>query len=457
MLGTGTLKPGQRPGQGVAALTVVMVLFFVMALVAAYTNRNLIFEQRISANSYRAERALNAADAAVDWTLALLNGGRIDNRCQASTNLADKDFRRRYLIDTNDPVNGDGGYTPVAGLFPACLHPTGLLSPAPQPLTCICPDAQAPVPAMPLPADGIASGFRVWFQPPGNTAYGIRPGTLVFVTRGCASPGSGNSACFAQNTNTPPSVDAAAGVIATVGLMRALPWPQQTTAAVTAALIAGGTVTANPAGVIAENAPGPAVRSGGAITGVVATPAASPADTTLLKLSTAANDVWFKTLFGMEKASYQRQPATIVLDCRTGCTSTDLNSTLAGFPRNPIWVNGNLTIDASTIPPLGGVPPAQDPLLLIVNGLLTVSANAPIVGFVYATSIVLTAAAGSAPTTPPSPPLLMGAMVSETQFSAATTAALPATLQYDANVLNFISLRYGSFVKVPGGWNLTDR
>ncbi len=69
------------PGRGVAALTVVMVLFFVMALVAAYTNRNLVFEQRISANSYRATRALEAADAGVEWTLAMLNGGRATANC----------------------------------------------------------------------------------------------------------------------------------------------------------------------------------------------------------------------------------------------------------------------------------------------------------------------------------------------------------------------------------------
>ena len=41
---------------GLAALTVVMILFFVMAMVAAYTNRNLIFEQRIATNSYRGQR-----------------------------------------------------------------------------------------------------------------------------------------------------------------------------------------------------------------------------------------------------------------------------------------------------------------------------------------------------------------------------------------------------------------
>jgi len=97
-----------------------------MALVAAYTNRNMIFEQRISANSYRAERALDAADAAVDWTLAMLNGGRIDTSCQASIDPAKTDFRRRYLTAALDANGIDvGGYVPVPALYPACVHPTG--------------------------------------------------------------------------------------------------------------------------------------------------------------------------------------------------------------------------------------------------------------------------------------------------------------------------------------------
>ncbi|HRZ62470.1 MAG TPA: PilX N-terminal domain-containing pilus assembly protein, partial [Rubrivivax sp.] len=44
--------------RGAAALVVVMVLFFIMSLVAAYASRNLIFEQRTSANNYRSTQAL---------------------------------------------------------------------------------------------------------------------------------------------------------------------------------------------------------------------------------------------------------------------------------------------------------------------------------------------------------------------------------------------------------------
>ena len=92
------------PRRGIAALTVVMILFFVMAMVAAYTNRNLVFEQRISANSYRSNRALEAADAGVEWAVAMLNAGRVDANCQATNNNAFGDFRSRYLVEADNGV-----------------------------------------------------------------------------------------------------------------------------------------------------------------------------------------------------------------------------------------------------------------------------------------------------------------------------------------------------------------
>ena len=470
------LKPLTVPRQrGVAALTVVMVLFFVMALVAAYTNRNLIFEQRISANNYRGVRALNAADGAVDWTLAMLNGGRIDINCLPSTHPANSDFRRRYLSDSSvQPDGSEGGYEPVwvdgsAKLYPACVVSRNGVDRPVQ--SCICPSRVATTlsnPALPVPdtrhpaftiaTNGVVgSAFRISLL---RFDAGVLPGTVGFVARGCASLGIGNNACFSQ-TGDNPVVDAQAAALTSVGLVPALRRPQGSDEVVTAALTAGTSVTASAGGLLAKDARGAAVRSGATITGVSATPAPVQNDAALSNLSAASNDAWFKTLFGMDKTSYRRQPATIVLNCAAGCASADLNSTLAGFPRNPIWVEGNLTIDAPTTtplggmpttPPLGGMPPSQDPLLLIVNGVLTISANPPIVGFVYASSIVLTAAAGSATTMPP---LLTGAMVSAGPFSSATTGTSPATLVYNADVLKYISLRYGSFVRVPGSWDLT--
>ena len=66
--------------RGAATLVVVMVLFFIISMVAAYTSRNMIFEQRTGANLYRATQSFEAAEAGMNWALMMLNRGRIDER-----------------------------------------------------------------------------------------------------------------------------------------------------------------------------------------------------------------------------------------------------------------------------------------------------------------------------------------------------------------------------------------
>lgn len=430
------------PRRGFAALTVVMVLFFVMALVAAYTNRNLIFEQRISANNYRAARALAAADAGVDWTLAMLNGGRVDINCQPSLAAGDVDFRSRYMSTVSlDAAVTSGGYevttwgaAPGTRLYPACINRDGVLN-------CICPTAATPTPAMAAPADGVGSSFRVSFWLPGN---GIRPGTMEFAARGCASLGAGDTACYAPTRDT-PNVDARSSALTTVGLVRALPL------APIATLTAGTVVDANAGDLRVTNADpatGLTVHAGDVITapiGQFTGPAGSgsdgrqASDATLAALAVAADNGWFRALFGMDPATYQRQPAVVRVTCPAGgCTLDGLADVLAGHPRNPVWVDGNLTMATDRV--LGS---NADPLMLIVTGTVTVAANVQITGFVHANAVDWSAGAAAAQ--------LRGALVSATRFTTSTVA----TLAYDKAVLDTIRLRYGSFVRVPSSWNLT--
>ena len=101
--------PGSRQ-RGAATLIVVMILFFVMSLVAAYTNRSLIFEQRTSANQYRSTQSLEIADAGMEWAISQLNYSRIDSACAKSASTSDTSFRQRYLN-----INAvTGKITPVA-------------------------------------------------------------------------------------------------------------------------------------------------------------------------------------------------------------------------------------------------------------------------------------------------------------------------------------------------------
>lgn len=431
------------PARGMAALLVVMVLFFIMAMVAAYTNRNLVFEQRTTANSYRAERSVAAADAGLDWALSQLNGGRIDLECRPSTAAANDDFRRRYLSRS-----ADGSYAAVGPintadeLFPGCVSMNANL-------TCICPVDGTPRP--------VVNPVRDWATDGGGSAFRIQrlalgglvpsPGAMSADVRGCASPGTGDTACVSGSN--PPTVDALTAVRATLGLVRALPNPPVAT------LTAGATISSGAALLNIGNgdaATGLTAHAGGTITTPVASQFQGPAgsadngrielDTRLVAPTVAqrftVNDVFFRGTFGMDPVLYRKQPALRRLNCAAGCTTADVVTLLNDFPQRTLWLDGDLTLDAA--PASGVLGSAAEPLMLIVTGTLTVESATEIRGFVYATDIVWSGAAGGA--------LLRGAMVASNTF----TASANATLLYDQVVLDTIRLGYGSFVRAPGSW-----
>ena len=428
------------PTRGVAALTVVMILFFVMALVAAYTNRNLVFEQRISANSYRSARALDASEAAIDWTLSMLNGGRIDTSCGSSNSNNDRDFRGNYLnlVDTADPKN-PGRYEtvwrldPTKTMFPSCISKNAALS-------CICPTLAARTPTAAVPTDGIGTAFNVLLRTPTND---LQPGTLNIDALGCASIGTGAGACYNQSSQFEVVSDAKSGVRAGIGLVQALPVAPEATLTVGRDINGAGALTVSNGGSSSNGKT--AVIAGRNITAPLMPPLLNPVpDTTSSRLVAAPNDIapfgnWFKSRFGVDITTFKNQPAVISIDCASGCDSTNLADIRARFPRNPIWVEGNLTLNAGGA--LGsrvGNITGWEPIMLVVNGTLTISADVSMVGFIHATNIVWSAAGAS----------LEGAMMTPGDFTATTGGSLA----YNAQVLEVIRLYYGSFVRVPGSW-----
>ena len=88
-----------RSQRGAAALGVTMLLLFVLALVVAMAHRNLLFEQRSSANQLRSTRAFEAAEAGLEWAQALLNRpGAIGADCESdSAEPGDTSLRDRML------------------------------------------------------------------------------------------------------------------------------------------------------------------------------------------------------------------------------------------------------------------------------------------------------------------------------------------------------------------------
>jgi PilX N-terminal len=437
--------------RGVAALTVVMVLFFVMALLAAYTNRNLVFEQRISANSYRATRALEAADAGVEWATGMLNAGRITASCNPpdpAQAAGLTDFRSRYLVPAMNPLTGEPdafglpwGQVPANRVYPTCVVVNGV----PR---CACPALGEAAAAINVPADGVATAFRISFRLFNDDT--VRGGSIQLVSRGCSNPGTGNTSCIAQTevAGASPAVDSTTTVITTLGLVRALPVAPKAT------LTAGTTITANAPGELqianGDFTTGLTAHAGVSLSAAASSRFIGPAgsgsngridsDATLADLAAQGADPWFRALFVLDAGSYQRQPAVVRLDCAAGCNRARIAAALLLNPRNPIWADGDVDLDAAVGGVVDDLGTVADPMMLIVNGNLTISGDANIRGFAHANQINWTAPAAT----------WDGALVSATSFTASSVA----TLRYDKALLDIIRLRYGSFVRAPGGWNL---
>lgn len=433
-----------HPPKGLAALSIVMVLFFVMALTAAYTNRNLIFEQRVAANSYRAEQAIEVADGGIDWALQMLNSGRIGTDCRPSADTSQTAPRRRYLNR-----NGTGGYTAVKGdadetLFPSCVLRNAQL-------TCVCPTSSTPNPTPHAVKDWAlnagGSAFRVSLL---STGGGPRPGVAVVAVRGCGTPGTGSTSCVADVDR--PEVDGIADVRQLIGLVRALPHPPIAT------LTAAGQVQASTAVlrvVNADSATGLSARAGGALSADSASQFAGPAgsaqpsqqenDSTLTALAPAtadlftANDRLFRSVFGMEAPTFSRQPAVVFTRCgNAGCSAADLRNAMDRYPGLILWYDGDL--DLASVPSAASLGTSDEPALVIVTGELRVAAALDLRGFFYAREVTWTGAASGA--------RLTGALMSATDVVADATMSLV----YDADLLRTIQLYYGSFVRAPGGW-----
>lgn len=437
--------------RGMAALTVVMVLFFVMALVAAYTNRNLVFEQRSSANSYRAARALEAADAGVEWTIGMLNAGRITAACappEPAQAGGLTDFRSRYLAPAMNTHTGESdafglawGLGHANRVYPTCVVVDG----APR---CACPAVGETAARIAVPADGVATAFRISFRLFDDIT--VRGGAVQLVSRGCSDPGTGDRSCIAQSDdpNAPPAVDGSTTVIATLGLVRALPVAPKAT------LTAGTTITATAPGELrvsnSDFTTGLTVHAGVPLAAAIPNRFSGPAgssgdgridgDTTMAALSGQGADPWFRALFALDMASYQRQPAVVRLNCAAGCDRAHIAAALVLNPRNPIWADGDVNLGAAAGGVADDLGTPANPMMLIVNGALTISGDAHVRGFAHADQITWSAPAAT----------WDGALVARTTFTATSVA----TLRYDKAVLDTIRLGYGSFVRAPGGWNL---
>ena len=434
-----------RPQRGVATLIVVMVLFFIATMVAAYASRNIVFEQRTGANYQRATSAQEVAEAGLQWAVAQLNAGRIDDNCAPSVAGTDPSFRQRYLI--LDDATGSlqrRDHEPSPGTF-APLTPTCQFDPATMTWVCACPRNGAPS-LTPSTSERVAPAFRVSF----GDDLGLQPGLIRLNVTACTRL---SDDCL--NPNSVGVANEGRASVSTLLYLGALstPTPQ-------AALIVRGSVTATNLTVSNSRIGGTGitVQAGGSVgSGVALNTLAGNAlgglGTTLQgdaalggladlegDVEVSARDRFFAMVFNTLPAAARNQPAMLRLgDCGSGCDELDLLAAVDANPGRPVWVSGDLSIGTGV-----SIGTPSEPVLLVIDGGdLEISASEAVIhGLVF---VRPTGADGTVPATG----RVIGALVVDGNLTGTST---DFGIEYDGDVVKAARVRTGSFITVPGAW-----
>lgn len=476
----GTPGTGRAAGQrGTASLIVVMLLFFVLSLTAAYANRHLIFEQKTSANQSRSTAAFEAAEAGIEWALAQLNGSIIDAHC--GDHAATTSFQQRYLsFSATGVVNqtSRGGNPDDPRIWPTCVFNGTSWN-------CTCPTGAAADPVAPV-GTGPFPAFRVWLStpepstaaaPPANAASSpwvavtpARPGFAFIHSVGC--------------TRLPAAVEPCLDFLARGEIGEGVSFQR------TILSLRSGLAVAPAAAVTARRAVTPAVgparlrvvntddRSGGitihsadpvdasrfefqTVPGtppelsvvhgdprLMAVSTVAPASVPPAPASLSAGERMFVSTFGMKRATYRQQPGLRV--CASPCTAADVNTLMQTNPDRVIWVEGDLVVNAD----IGSV---GTPVLMIIDGdTLTMDPDRRIFGFVYLTGEGAVIPNQSTLRLPDAPTQIQGALVAEgslvTEYAGVPAASSFMTVTYDRAALDRLRMTYGSWVRLGAAW-----
>lgn len=406
---------------GAVALVVVLILTFTLLLMTAVANRSLLFEQRISANQYRASQAFEAAEAGLEWALAKLNDASfIDDRCNPLRGVTEGlSFADRYL----GPGDRSSGVAVRADATSGCRQ-------SGRGWVCRCTSDAALIPGAPAstgpPAVPIA--FEV------KLTAGEAPGLVEITSTGCV--GSDSGACLPESA---VKTDARAQSRLTLGRIPAL------TSSPGAALTVGGALDLGDSPWQIQQAdptrPGMSLHAAGPIDAPRLTLVSAPG--TPIEASSIENDTdlrdrtaasRFISLFRMDKMTWRQQPAVREIDCSSACGEALSSAIGTGIDHPMVWLANGLRITA----PLTLGTPAK-PVLLIVDGPVQFDAPVVIHGLMYVSSAQWQDALGA---------VVHGAVVMEN----ALVGHGRTRIVYDASVLQRLNEHAGTFARVAGSW-----
>lgn len=445
-----------RHQRGATTLIVALILLFGMTLVTFYANRGQIFEQRTSANQYRATRAFEMAEAGLEWAAARLNDERkmVTATCTPDGTAPPAASSDKYIIRYL-PATAAGfpiGYTSKrSGCSIAVNGAT----------TCGCPDPSV-AGATPTLGSADEPRFTVEFRTVGLTDRW----TVEVISYGCTNGTLCDPASAADS-------DSIAVVRALYKKRPALPNAPGAGLVTGSAAVTGGNLTVINLDVESN---GITINSGttvelGNATNAITLPGTPPRasvldnDPTLAALTAAdaTGDVYFASFFGQKIEDYKKNPKTFLItggSCGTNTTTCATCNTNAacgtavsaaydkGF--NQFW--GDRTVSfSSNLPavtaenPQGTLGTATRPIMLATSEGIEMRSNLTAYGLFYSATATATedwtfAGSGNAK--------IFGAFVSRGDF---IKGAGNLDLIYDANLF-LPAPDSGLLVRVPGSW-----
>lgn len=426
--------PGRRPCTraplGFTTLTIVALLLVIGSLAMLFLNRSLVQDLRGSVSQARGAEALHAAEAGIDWAIAMLNRQEfIDAQCQPDP-VTKTNFRQRYLATGSTASPADWNLSIAPDVAPGCA----LLGPAPA---CHCPPS-APTPVVAALPSASAPHFTVRFARIAGMDDAVQ-----LTAIGCPA-----ASAVCHDAASADQADARATVRVVVKLVprfRAVPSSALTCG--TSCALGGAYQVANhdvPSNGVAINAGTTATLSPGTtvetLAGVPRSSAVVAPDDSLSRLSSTDPDCRrssiFRSYFGTSVDDFRRSPATLQIgcgsaaDCRQQLEDGYARGYTGFFFTTDLQLSGN-----------GQLGTRDRPVTLVTEQALHIDGTWDVWGLLFSNSADINdLGTGSA--------TVHGAQIT----CAAYANNGHGTTRYDADALKSRTLRDGTAVRVPGSW-----
>jgi Tfp pilus assembly protein PilX len=425
--------------RGAASLLVALMLLLGGTIIAFFANRGFIFEQRTSANQYRATKAFELAEAGVEWGLGKFNEGVplvTGASCATGGAATNSTFRARYATPMPGVAGSPGRLLVSTTLMPRCrVSQSGAA-------TCDCQETVGTVANLGT-ANNDQGHFGVRFAPVAGDDAAVE-----IIARGCTN---GDAVCDPLAAGS--SADATAVVRIVAKVVPVL--PSGPAAALTAGSLAvtGGTLNVVNtdllsngitihAGAGVQTGSGTAVQTGAGVT-VYSLPGSPSSasivdnDPALNNMTAASEDARFAGLFGQTLTHYSTVDPDVIRisGCAAAACAAQVMSAINSGVRNPrFFIDGDVSFDSNTVGSLG------NEVVVVSSGAMTVGSSVTAHGVFYAATSFNSTGTST----------LYGAVITRGAFNRTGSGTL--NLVYEPSLWRGGSAPTGRLVRLPGSW-----